>query len=78
MIVNDQLTMSNSWFQIHTGIIQKQYIGCYGDNAINQSMDVKNPSGQTGRTTSNTNSIEFCLQICSTNNYTFAGMQVSV
>lgn len=40
-------------------------------------MDVKNPGGETGENKRSTNSIELCIEICSTNRFTFAGMQVS-
>lgn len=41
-------------------------------------MDASNPGRKTGYRKNNTNSVDFCIEICSTNNYTYAGMQVSV
>src|SRR6218665_2442542 len=75
------MVMANSKHKIATGNFQTQYIGCYGDGQRgNQSMDVQNPGERTGAAdiVKHKNSNEFCIEICSTNNYTYAGMQASL
>lgn len=64
-------------FNIASAYIQRQYIGCYGDGPTDKAFDVEDPGGKAGQNNGSTNSNEFCVEICSINEYTYAGMQVS-